>query len=374
VSEPQLNKEHFAFLDLARGIAVLAVFLFHTLDPVLHRHEVAWNDSWRQFPVSIADLLFTLASLGKYGVAVFFVISGFCIQLSYAKSKDKHWLPFFIRRSFRILPTYWFWLGVFACLTIVISWKAGLTPISFKNIGMHGLLLQNFRESIVYSINPSFWSLAVEAQLYLLFPVLVFSVSKWGWKPSLVFVFLIEIGFRFWASCDGIDLKPGEFFTLNYWWSWCIGAYVADRYVSGKKPLLKKIPLFVCLGLVLLTWAWEPTSHFLFTVVAFSTAVWLTHRLSSSKPTQNQSKASFLNFLSKPLTTLGLCSYSFYLVHQPILLMSARGFEDFQIHDITVRFAWFMFYGLVIFGVSLCSYRWIEMSSHRLGINLAIKH
>lgn len=222
MSEPIVNKGHLAFLDLVRGIAVLGVFIFHTLDPVLHRHEVPWSGLWRSLPLSVAEFFFTLASFGKYGVAVFFVISGFCIQLSYAKSKDKHWLPFFIRRSFRILPTYWFWLGIFTCLTLALSWQAGLTPISFKNIGMHGLLLQNFRGSVVYSINPSFWSLAVETQLYLLFPVLIFIVSKWGWKSSLVLIFLIEIGFRFWSSCGGIDMKPGEFFTLRYWWSWCI--------------------------------------------------------------------------------------------------------------------------------------------------------
>ncbi len=374
MSEPIVNKGHLAFLDLARGIAVLGVFIFHTLDPVLHRHEVAWKGLWRSLPLSASELFFTLASFGKYGVAIFFVISGFCIQLSYAKSKEKHWFPFFIRRSFRILPTYWFWLGIFTCLTLALSWQAGLTPISFKNIGMHGLLLQNFRESIVYSINPSFWSLAVEVQLYLLFPVLIYIIAKWGWQLSLAFILLIEIGFRFWASCDGVDMKPGEFFTLSYWWSWCIGAYVADRYVLGQNLILKKIPFFFCLGLVLLTWAWEPMSHFLFTMVAFSTAVWLSHQLSFSNPAQNQSKASALNLISKPLTTLGLCSYSFYLMHQPVLMLLARGFEDFQIQDITVRFAWCSFYAMLNLGFSLCSYRWIEMPSHRLGIYLATNH
>jgi peptidoglycan/LPS O-acetylase OafA/YrhL len=109
-------------------------------------------------------------------------------------------------------------------------------------------------------------------------------------------------------------------------------------------------------------------------MVAFSTAVWLSHQLSFSNPTQNQSKASALNLISKPLTTLGLCSYSFYLMHQPVLMLLARGFEDFQIQDITVRFAWCSFYAMLNLGFSLCSYRWIEMPSHRLGIYLATNH
>jgi uncharacterized membrane protein YeiB len=55
MSEATVNKEHLAFLDLARGIAVLGVFIFPTLDPVLHRHEVAWNSLWRSLPLSAAE-------------------------------------------------------------------------------------------------------------------------------------------------------------------------------------------------------------------------------------------------------------------------------------------------------------------------------
>ncbi len=355
-------------------MAVLGVFLFHSLDPMLNRHDVPWEGSWRSFPSHVSEILFALASLGKFGVAIFFAISGFCIQLSYSKSKDKGWLPFFIRRGFRILPPYWFWLAVFALLTLTLAWKSGATPISLKNIGMHGLLLQNFRESIVFSINPSFWSLAVEAQLYLLFPALTFMVTKWGWSRSLAVVFLIEIGCRFWSSCHEMDLKPGNFFTLSYWGSWSVGAYVADRYASGQNLGLNKVPLVACLGLIFLTWAWEPASPYQFTVVALTTAVWLSHRLSPLAPSDGHPQTRRATFFSKPLTVLGLSSYSFYLIHQPVLMWSAKTFDDYQIHSSSIRFAWVTLYGLLVFGISLWSYRWIEMSTHRSGINLASRY
>ena len=89
---------HIDFLDPIRGVAILVVFAYHSLGMVFGRYQLSWHHWFPDFNVSRSFLLLLPVTLGWAGVAIFFVVSGFCIHLSF--SKLPQWPLFFWRRFF----------------------------------------------------------------------------------------------------------------------------------------------------------------------------------------------------------------------------------------------------------------------------------
>ena len=130
----------------------------------------------RSFSVPPAFLVLSPLIFGNFGVAVFFVISGFCIQLSYARSAQAGFRAFYIRRFFRIYPPYLVALLFFA--VVFPPTRLGFAKLwDWAQFGSHLLLVHNFDARAFDGINGAFWSIAVEVQLYLLFPVLVVLIA-----------------------------------------------------------------------------------------------------------------------------------------------------------------------------------------------------
>ena len=128
---------------------------------------------------------------------IFFVISGFCIHLSHQRSNHKDFRIIFIRRFFRIYPPLFcrpthlqfspcpFWL----VLRPDANWQ-------------HVLLIQNFygQFTLQSQLNASFWSIAIEVQLYLLYPLLLFIVRRLSWTTALWMIGSIEVGLRIYLD------------------------------------------------------------------------------------------------------------------------------------------------------------------------------
>ena len=310
-------------LNVYRGIAILMVFIHH----VLAYTEI---DS---------------GSLFHAGVAIFFVISGFCIHLSFLRNPT--WSSFFHKRFFRIYPPYFCVLLLF----IVIDETKSLTQI-----GTHALLIHNVSERTFFDINASFWSIAIEVQLYLIYPLLVILVRNFGWRNSLMAIGLLELSIRILSSITTMPFVI-TFSPFAFWFSWSIGAYLADRYERKQKLLFRWYLLAACVIATIVIHYADP--YLFFPLVAMSTFMILSNQIFTGFKFRETP-------LTKYLSTIGVISYSFYLLHQPLLGLWL------QLAGLLTGVSWLLFLAsvpcwVIIHVLSNCAYNYIEIPSINLG-------
>src|SRR3954468_23573177 len=158
------TRQHVPFLDSLRAIAILSVFCFHLLDVGFGGDQLPWGVWFRDFSLSKEFLFLLPLTFGWAGVAIFFVVSGFCIHLSYLRHASDDWRAFFVRRFFRIYPPYFVALIVFAVL-FPLSRLPFDTAFDWIQLASHVLLVHNFDEDTFLGINGAFWTIAIEVQL-----------------------------------------------------------------------------------------------------------------------------------------------------------------------------------------------------------------
>src|SRR5688572_27596906 len=160
-----------------RGIAMLWVVLFHY---VVVR-DAAFADPWIEAVTAVAPLNIVVRN-GYLGVDLFFLISGFLLTLPWFRTGSDHGAPsaidFYRRRFARIAPAYYVQLVVlFACVLPLLKgisyWRSDLYVL-LANALAHGVFLHNTTPltSGSLAINGALWTLAVEAQYYVLVPFL----------------------------------------------------------------------------------------------------------------------------------------------------------------------------------------------------------
>jgi peptidoglycan/LPS O-acetylase OafA/YrhL len=159
---------HYKVLDGFRGLAILLVFAYHAF----HSSHLF------SFP---ARALEWFGSCGWMGVDLFFVLSGFLITgiLTASVGTPRYFRNFYIRRSLRIFPLFYGVLLLSFALTPVLhlEWHRGHLAylVYFQNIEV--FLSPVNVEYVLPSIDLShFWSLAVEEQYYLLWPVTIWLI------------------------------------------------------------------------------------------------------------------------------------------------------------------------------------------------------
>src|SRR6185437_14655940 len=128
---------------------------------------------------------------GRFAVVVFIVLSGFSLALSPARHgwRLDSVSRFAGRRARRILPAYWAALAFSLAVAWLVVAQPGHGMPDAKSVVVNGLLVQNIVAA--HSPNAAFWSMAVEAQLYLLFPLLLLIVRRWGGIAMVATVTLV---------------------------------------------------------------------------------------------------------------------------------------------------------------------------------------
>lgn len=366
---PAAPSERLTFLDHIRGIAILFVVTFHALQPAFGRMELDWVGVWRDFggvPKSFLPMLPFM--FGRIGVAIFFVVSGFCIHLSHQRSREKGFHVFFIRRFFRIYPPYLlsllFFGLVFPPTRLVGDWAA-----QSGQMISHLLLVHNFSQDWVVAINGSFWSIAPEFQLYLLYPLLLGGVAKWGWKGALWLVALVEIPMRVVSALGGLgglEQTAWGILPFYFWFSWAIGAKLADDWLGGRPIFMRNVPGWIFPLATLASLFFKPLSAFTFLFEALMAAQWIAVLLARPR----SAASSRPSWASEALRGLGVVSYSVYLINEPLLSALPEAlrwaFPHVYFHPLKIyAIALALCGAMSLFAVLL--YRWVELPSIEWG-------
>ena len=178
-------------LDGLRGYAVLLVLVYHFAAP------------FRQSADTAAAFVYRIISFGWTGVDLFFVLSGFLITgiLFDAKGSAGYFRTFYMRRALRILPLYYGALAAIFFLPRMVDSPTAerfATPASDQI--WYWLYLQNFHimPGDVAQFTGHLWSLAIEEQFYLVWPVVIFALSRRTALLACGALAVFALGLRVW--------------------------------------------------------------------------------------------------------------------------------------------------------------------------------
>ena len=151
---------------------------------VLHH---AWLATWPDFPHNAGPWWLGWLLYGHLAVAVFIVVSGFSLALAPMRNNEQlrgGVSRFVRRRAWRILPAYWAAL-IFSTLITAYLLRPDLGAMEVsKSLAVHGLLLQDVVGS--QTPNGAFWSIAVEWQIYFVFPLILWVGRKWSLEAAVI--------------------------------------------------------------------------------------------------------------------------------------------------------------------------------------------
>lgn len=185
-----LLQKHMPELDVLRGCAILAVLLYHGL---------YWSLGGSPDPVFNAVIKATV--VGWLGVNLFFVLSGFLITgiLLDSKGKPSYYRQFYLRRALRILPAF---LAMIVILFLVGWFTLGSAFLSLLFLSNFGGIFTHFH----LSIYRPFWSLSVEEQFYLAWPLIVAKVSTRTLTALSLGLCIVEPLLRWFSAASGLSL------------------------------------------------------------------------------------------------------------------------------------------------------------------------
>jgi peptidoglycan/LPS O-acetylase OafA/YrhL len=299
-------------LDGVRGLAALYVVVNHI-----------FLRAFPGYPVDNAPFWAAWFIYGRFAVVVFIVLSGFSLALSPARHgwRLDGIAAFARRRARRILPAYWAALALSLALAWLIVPEPGQGAPGAKSAVVNGLLVQNV--VLAPSPNRSFWSMAVEAQLYLVFPLLLLLVRRWGTIAMVTAVTLIVATVGILSPHhSGLDRfviqSPPDLaalFAVGVLAAGIVGASRALRsWPWGRLALGAAAPVVALIWLQGSVWTLD---HLLWVDLALGPAVAC---LLAGLATGHAAPLRRL-LDTRPIRNLGTSSYSLYLTHGPIVVI-----------------------------------------------------
>lgn len=167
-------KERFHFLQTLRGVAALLVFLGHYLD-MYYKH----NNTGIEF-VAIGDFVSSL-EIGRIGVVVFFLISGFVLPYSLKNRKNDYTVShFLVKSTLRLYPAFLFSIVV----AVLVGSGVGININSLQQVMVNVTMIPKFLGS--ESVQGAYWTLHLLFVFYILV-ALIFWVNKIVSQPVYVF-------------------------------------------------------------------------------------------------------------------------------------------------------------------------------------------
>jgi len=331
-----------------------------------YRAEIDGLRAVAVIPVILFHAGFSIFSGGFVGVDVFFVISGYLITtiiLAELATGRFSIATFYERRARRILPALFFVMAV----SLPFAWM-WLIPSEIKHLSDSIMAVIAFSSNILFwqtsgyfdtavELKPLLhtWSLAVEEQYYLVFPVFLMLTWRLGLRSVGLLVLAMVAG-SFVLAQIGSAFKPIATFYLlpTRGWELGMGALAAIITANQGLPTLSK------------RWS-ECLSMFGLALIAFSNIVYDKYTPFPSVYTLAPTVGTVLVILYavpatlagkilcfKPAVAIGLVSYSTYLWHQPLFALARQ--RSFHEPDVLVMSA----LALLSIGLGYVSWRFIE--------------
>lgn len=371
---PEKGKRYIE-LDSLRGLAALAVFFSHVVNM-----SVMPDWFYRYFDKSIFHLLWD----GTAAVMFFFVLSGFVLSLPYIgeTGRQPDYLPFIIKRIFRIYPAYLLALVISVLLKIYLFTPEGLAGFSQFGNQFWQWRTEELSMSVILKhaamigpkfemgqIDPIIWSLVVEMKVSVLLPVILlfFKELKSAWT-QLALVFATAVAYRL-ADLDMIERIPLlNDDTLFYIPMFMAGILLA-KYRHCLSDFVKRQSQTVnaaafIFGLLLYSGRFSLafllfSYNTYFYITALGACIIVVYAVALPE--------RFTLLVSRPARFLGDISYSFYLLHFPIML--AFGTIIYMLSGLV--FAPYILSLVLSFALSYAVYKWVEMPFQSIGRVLA---
>jgi len=311
---------------------------------------------------------------------LFFVLSGFVIHLPNTYGGPFLIPIYFARRFARIYPPYVIALALSVVVWLLLpevtdyhgGWviveKALLMVQNYPHFGYDLPRLQPAR-------NFALWSLPVELELYIVYPILLIGARRWGFNRMVLAVVAtsavstaFELGLR--TTNDSSSALAAWLPTFaHYLVIWCAGAWLAQRMVDDQLPKwdIKWTILFIASAACSLLGRDKlhvpiPIDDFFWALTFFCLILWIL-----SLPARRE---AFTRRVFAPFRQLGKISYSLYLIHLPVFFVisgtvfSASGYR-------TTNFAYCVGSTLIAIAVAAIFYFCVEAPSTRFARRFA---
>lgn len=366
------HKPRITDIEVLRAVAVLFVVYQHLRN--LFPWPLPWlNDLYRSFG-------------GMFGVDLFFAVSGFVIardlvpKLLAAPTQQTTWRTvwaFWLRRAWRLWPAAWLWLGVTLLAVTTFNSSGSFGSLSanldatlagvfnFANIRF----AQTFMRS-EYGASFVYWSLSLEEQFYLIFPLLILLLrKKLAWLLLAIAVLQIMtprqhpylMMFRTDALALGILLA---LWSQKDAWRW-----ISQRLATvGRRPV-QVIALLAIGSMAALSIPKTPTPYAVGVIAVLAALLVLL-------AAQNQNLLMAPGRLKNLLIWIGERSYALYLIHVPAFFATRELFHRLgldQSPSTGVLLAYVLCALMLLLIAAELNYRWVETPLRQYGTKRAAK-
>jgi peptidoglycan/LPS O-acetylase OafA/YrhL len=352
------SKSYFPHLDGLRALAVLGVLFEH-------------------FGLPLPDLI----RCGPLSVRFFFVLSGYFITLSLWKVQDEirenrsgmFWpiTRFYLSRLLRIGPPFY--------LALLVGAIFGIEEVRTNFFWLAAFQANNYIAYVGHwpEAISHFWSLAVQEQFYMVWPVVVLTLPRRWFLPTMGAFIVFGLAFRLYCVATDTSVFVRWVTLFGCFDSFAVGALVAylrqsrllDQVRFLSRTVLFAMPLvaFACffLGRALMT---LPENNIFIALTESVDAVFLAWALSAALIGFKRPYARLLEW--KPLIYLGQISYGIYVYHVFVIIMVSPLLVPYGLT--TDHLAYARIGVLLVVTIAISSFSWHYIEQPFLGWKKAL--
>lgn len=342
-----MNKFNLNYIDSMRGIAILMV---------LSVHSTVFFNIFRidHLPFNFEQILYS----ARYGVALFFIVSGYTLFRSLDIRQENGFKNYFIRRFFRIAPLYYVVLFVLYVSTEGEEFYLDNSEngISIYNFLSHLLFVNGFFKNYFNSIIGVEWTIFVEFSFYLILPLIYIYRKK---LLSISFMLLI---LSFLGTVSGKiiqeDLIKTQLNVSPIIWAvvftfGCLLYTYENKYSLSLNQYFRKnkniLLVFMIIMFISCSYLHFPGDYLLFSFLAL--LFFLLNKFNNIK--------IFNNLILKKI---GELSFSIYLLHMPIFSYLKNNIEiTYVSNNVYLYILFCLFAFILVILLSIFTYKFIEI-------------